>query len=98
MRNKKITIKQILTTNQSWWRFYEKYHDKIRTAIVICIVKLLSCKSIIRGYHQYNCSNPSCSHIKCVPHTCKSKACSSCGKKSTELWIQKQNNLLPQTS
>lgn len=98
MRNKKITVKQILTTNQSWWRFYEKYHHKIRTAIVICIVKLLSCKNIIRGYHQYNCSNPNCSHIKCVPHTCKSKACSSCGKKSTELWIQKQNNLLPQTS
>jgi hypothetical protein len=33
-----------------------------------------------------------------VPHTCKGKACSSCGKKATELWIQKQNQILPYTS
>src|SRR5579863_5639318 len=94
---KKITIKQILTTGQSWWRFYEKYHDKIRTSIVVCITKLLSCRNIIRGYHQYRCSNSVCSHIKHVNHTCKCKACSSCGKKATELWIDKQNSVLPQT-
>lgn len=98
MSSKNITIKQILTTNQSWWRFYQKYQDKIRIAIVVCIAKLLSCRNIIRGYHKYCCSNPNCSHIKYVNHTCKCKACSSCGKKATELWIQKQNNLLPQTS
>lgn len=96
--NKKITIKQILTTDQSWWRFYEKYHDKIRTAILVCIIKLLSCRNIIRGYNQYCCSNPTCSHVKRVNHTCKCKACSSCGKKATELWINKQNSILPQTS
>ena len=98
MPNKKITIKQILITDQSWWRFHEKYHAKIRIAIVVCIVKLLSCRNIIRGYHQYRCSNPTCSHVKYVNHTCKCKACSSCGKKATELWIQKQNDLLPKTS
>lgn len=96
--NKKITIKQILTTDQSWWRFYEKYHDKIRIAIIVCITKLLSCRNVIRGYHQYSCSNPTCSHVKRINHTCKGKACSSCGKKATELWINKQNSILPQTS
>jgi hypothetical protein len=35
--------------------------------------------------------------MKRVPHTCKCKACSSCGKKATELWVAKQNQLLPQT-
>jgi hypothetical protein len=98
MSSKNITIKQILTTNQSWWRFYEKYQDKIRIAIVVCITKLLSCRNLIRGYHQYRCSDPNCSHVKYINHTCKCKACSSCGKKATELWIQKKNNLLPQTS
>jgi hypothetical protein len=41
---KKITIKQVLTTNQSWWKFYEKYQNKIRVALLVCITKLLSCR------------------------------------------------------
>jgi len=94
----RYTIKQILTTNQSWWKFYEKHSQKLRIAIVLCITKLLSCRTKIRGYHEYHCTNKHCSHIKYVYHTCKSKACSSCGKKATELWIEKQNHILPKTS
>jgi Putative transposase/Transposase zinc-binding domain len=94
----KYSIKQILTSNQNWWRFYEIHQHRIRFAILICMVKLLTCKNTIRGYHEYRCSNPICSHVKKVPHTCKCKACSSCGKKATEIWIQKQNRLLPNTS
>lgn len=94
----KITIKQILISNQNWWRFYHQHKNKIRTSIVIGITKLLSCKNVIRGYHQYTCSNPKCSHIKRITHACKSKACSSCGKKATEVWIQKQNQTLPKTT
>lgn len=93
----KYTIKQILLANHNWWHFYEKYKSRIRPAIVTCIVKLLSCKNIIRGYCEYHCSNPCCSHIKRIPFTCKCKACSSCGKKSTEIWVQKQNQILPNT-
>ena len=93
-----ITIKQILTSDQNWWRFFEKHKNRIRAAIVICIIKLLSCKNTIRGYQTYACSNPDCSHTKRVPFTCKSRACSSCGKKATELWLQKQKNTLPQTA
>lgn len=95
---KKYTMKQILLANQSWWRFYEKHKANIRPDILINIVKLLSCKHTIRGYHEYQCSNPSCPHVKYVWHTCKSKACSSCGKKATELWIQKQYQIIPRTS
>ena len=61
-------------------------------------MKLLSCRNIIRGYHEYECSNLKCPHTKIVPHTCKSKACSSCGKKATEQWIQKQQNILPKVT
>ncbi|MEE9451596.1 MAG: IS91 family transposase [Gammaproteobacteria bacterium] len=94
----KFTIKQILLSNQNWWRFYNQHRDKLRASIVSCITKLLSCKNIIRGYQKYVCSNPDCPHIKLIPHTCKCRACSSCGKKATELWIEKQNHLLPDTS
>ncbi len=92
------TIKQILLSNQNWWSFYQKYFDKLRPAIVITITKLLSCKETIRGYHEYRCSNSDCSHFKRIAHTCKCKACSSCGKKATELWIDQQNQILPRTS
>lgn len=93
--SKKFTVKQILLSNHNWWHFYEKHKNRIRPAIVECITKLLSCRNIVRGYHEYRCSNPNCSHIKRVPFTCKCKACSSCGKKSTELWVRKQNQILP---
>jgi hypothetical protein len=94
----KITIKQILLSKQNWWNFYIKNHNKVRPSIVTNIVKLLSCRNVIRGHHEYMCSNKNCSHTKRIPHTCKSKACSSCGKKATETWIEKQNLLLPDTS
>jgi hypothetical protein len=95
---KKYSIKQILSSNQNWWRFYNKNKDRLRTAILVCITKLLSCKNVIRGYREYSCQNPACTHRKRVFFTCKSKACSSCGKKATELWVQKQNQILPKTS
>src|SRR3990167_9007911 len=94
----KYSIKQILTSNQAWWRFYNNHKHKLRHGILVAITKLLSCKNIVRGYHEYSCSNPDCHHIKRVPHTCKSKACSSCGKKATDLWIHKQHQILPRTS
>lgn len=91
------TIKQILLDNQAWWNFYLKHQDKIRAGILIAIVKLLSCKNIVRGSQLYVCANPNCTHTKLVVHTCKSKACSSCGKKATEVWIAKQMQTLPDT-
>lgn len=57
----------------------------------------MSCKNKIRGYKKYKCSNDKCGSIKIIPHTCKSKLCSSCGKKATAIWIAKQNNILPNT-
>src|SRR5271156_6824028 len=81
----KYTIKQILLSNQNWWRFYETHKDNMRISIIKSIVKLLSCKNVVRGYREYHCSNPSCSHFKRIFFSCKSKACSSCGKKAAEL-------------
>ena len=57
----------------------------------------MSCKNKVRGYKKYKCSNDLCDNIKIIPHTCKSKLCSSCGKKATAIWIAKQNNILPNT-
>lgn len=92
----RYTIKQILTSNGHWWNFYQKHKDRIRENIVVVMVKLLSCRSIIRGRQEYHC--PHCQQVKYVFFSCKSRACSSCGKKATDLWIQKQHTILPATS
>ncbi|QGP66903.1 Putative transposase (plasmid) [Piscirickettsia salmonis] len=48
------------------------------------------------GCDVYGCSNPNCEHTKVVCFTCKSRFCSTCGKKATEQWIEEQNATLPQ--
>lgn len=94
----KYTIKQILLSNQNWWKFYQKHKHSLREAIPIAVAKLLSCKHVVRGRQTYQCSNPQCPHTKYVNHTCKSRACSSCGKKATAIWIEQQKKILPQTT
>lgn len=93
----KYSLKSILQHNGNWWAFYKKHKDIIRVAILVNIINWLSCGLTVRGYQEFRCSNPNCTHTKRVPFTCKSRACSSCGKKATEIWIHKQNNVLPQT-
>ena len=88
-------IQKILTDNDNWQHFYTAHEDKIRDGITYQIEKLLGCRQTL-GYKQYICINQTCQHIKRVPHTCKSRSCSSCGKKATQQWIEKQKNQLPQ--
>lgn len=92
-----ITIKQLLTSNQNWWEYHQQHKETLRPVEIEAVTKLLSCKNIIRGYHEYHCSSPNCSHIKYVYHTCKSRLCSSCGKKLTAAWLNKQRQTLPNT-
>lgn len=94
----RYTIKQILTTDQAWWNFSQKHKNRLRLSIMRAIVNLLSCKNKVRGGKQYKCSNLACTHTKQVFFTCKAKSCSSCGKKATEVWLQKQKNILPDTT
>lgn len=94
----KYTIKQIFTSNNAIYNFvknYEAKFGKLRNAISENIAKILSCKNICRGFSEYRCSNKECHHIDRVFFTCKSKSCSSCGKKATEDWIKKQFQILP---
>lgn len=96
--SQKYTIKRILLHNDNWKKFSTLYKDRIRPSIHKTINKLLSCKETFSGYHEYHCSNPECKITKIIPHTCKSRACSSCGNKSIALWIFKQNNIMPDSS
>lgn len=88
-------IRDILLHNNNWWRFFSLFFNSIRSSILSNIIKIISCRTAELGYHQWAC--PSCGNTKQVPHSCKSRFCTSCGKKATEAWIQKQLDVLPNT-
>lgn len=51
----KVTIKQILLSNQNWWRFYTQHKDRIRSSIVVCITKLQELIKKNFGFNPLTC-------------------------------------------
>jgi hypothetical protein len=80
----KISIQEILTTNNNWLNFVAANKPRIREVVFDNINKILSCKKDL-GYHFYIC--PHCHKTESVMHSCKSRICSSCGKKAQDLFI-----------
>ena len=93
--NGKITLKHIFIDNDNWKVFYSKNWHKLRIAICINVLKMLTCKTSLLGFHLFECFK--CGNTKKVFHTCKSRFCSSCGQKATETWIQDKLEKFPQT-
>lgn len=83
------TIKQIFQDNDNWKRFKLKHANKSRPNIIDEVEKVLACRDpLLLGYHQYRC--PKCGRVeRIVPHSCKSRFCSSCGKVAVDNWIGK---------
>ena len=66
-----------------WNNYKIKFiHRKRRPIIDKVIDKFLLCKSFSLGYSLYEC--PTCHKETVVPHTCKTRFCSSCGNKYNE--------------
>ena len=59
------------------------------------ITKMLACAKPVLGGKEYCCEKSDCPHQKYRYFTCSIRACSSCGKKSTDNWITQQVNRLP---
>lgn len=85
-----ISIKHILQDNNNWQRFYEKHSKLIRESIPWNIDKIFNCRTENLGFHRYQC--PDCDYTITVPHTCKSRLCSSCGTLATDNWITSSLN------
>ena len=56
---------------------------------------MLACRTSVLGFHLFTC--PTCEHQIKVYHSCKSRFCSSCGKKATDKWVQEKFDMLPNT-
>lgn len=87
VRGKKL-LKQIF---QDHWPEFVKKHPHIRPSIHLNVQKMLLCGTEENGFHLYKC--PSCGKERKVPHTCKSRFCSSCGVAQTDQWIERYTTM-----
>ena len=88
-----IKIKDILLHNDNWFRFLRQYAHLIRPAITENVAKVIACRTPLLGYHLYSCFDCHCRRK--IPHSCKSRFCSSCGKAATDAWIATAIKTLP---
>lgn len=75
-------IKKIFAEN--WDQFEQKY--LVRPTVSKEVLKMLKCRELSQGYSEFCC--PDCGEFKYVAFTCKSRFCTSCGKKATEQWVE----------
>lgn len=76
--NNKLHIRDIL--NDYWDSFLKQFpHLHIRDVVYEEVQKVRLCRTIALGYTMYECTH--CDNYTIVPHTCKSRFCSSCGNK-----------------
>lgn len=83
INNRKVLffIKDIFKDH--WDDYKIKFSNRNRRPIIDKVIdKFLLCKSFQLGYSLYEC--PNCHKEKVVPHTCKTRFCSSCGNKYNE--------------
>jgi len=87
-----ITLQMIFSL---YWKPYLKwYKEKIREAVYENVLKIMKCRTPQLGFHVYQC--PKCSLVKLIPHSCKSRFCSSCGKVATDKWTEERlSDILP---
>jgi len=87
--------KLLFTVDDGWNRYLEKHGDSISQWTRLSVERMLACGTCAMGVRRYCCASPDCTHSRFFCQSCKSKACSACGMKSTEQWIAEQQHVLP---
>lgn len=85
----KPTLKQILADNRPLWD-----HARTRPVVRENFQKVLDCRTLALGVEVYTSDS---GERKSFPHTCKSRACSSCGQRATLCWQREVAARLPDT-
>ena len=84
-----LTFKLILNLNNNWEEYKRSKRYPIREVEIKEVEKMLNCMNPEKGYSAYICEG--CGEIKKIPHSCKSRICSVCGKKHADEWSEKIN-------
>ena len=85
LKTKNISIRRIFLCRGAWLQFWASNILRLRWSIIWNVARMLLCRNGL-GYHEYSC--PKCNSKKRIPHTCKSRFCSSCGKVATDRWVE----------
>src|SRR4030042_1265982 len=85
-----VAIRDIFLANGNWERFCEENAGRIRRSVLENVRRMLQCRTPELGFHVYEC--PGCGESRVVPHSCKSRMCSSCGKPATDQWAEEVLN------
>ena len=81
-----VTLQAIFS---AYWPLYcIWFKQEIREAVKENVEKILRCRTFKLGYHLYQCSK--CLDMRMIPHSCKSRFCSSCGKVATDKWTEER--------
>ena len=67
----------------------------LRDIEIIEVIKMLTCGKPALGGIERHCESKECIHSNNTWFTCSSRACSRCGKKSTDNWIVQQIERMP---
>ena len=83
VKSRKVNFRIRDIFKHHWENYKIKFNYRKRRPIIDKVInKFLLCTSFLLGYSLYEC--PSCHKEKVVPHTCKTRFCSSCGNKYNE--------------
>lgn len=77
--------KLLFTVDDGWNKFLEKFGDRVTPWTRLCVERMLACGTAAMGVRRFCCSSPDCTHSRFFCQSCKSKACSSCGFKATQV-------------
>lgn len=82
--NEKLSFEFILKHDNNWILFKELYKDELSQDLIKEVEKMLTCCTPEGGFATYLCLH--CGNKKIIPFSCKSKLCSRCGKRYTDVW------------
>lgn len=85
----KEPLKQILMDSREYWD-----HEGTRPSVRTNFDRMINCRTPVLGAEIY----ASASEQKVVYHTCKSRACPSCGHRDTLQWQREYGSSLPEIS
>ena len=84
-RGKSGQLRKIIGANWDKFRHWtQQQGQQVRSAVVFHVAAMLACRTPKLGAHLFLCHG--CGQVMVVPHSCKSVACSSCGKARTDAW------------
>ena len=83
-----ITLASIITQFKD--SFLKKYKDFVLPSHKRALHAMEHCRDIHGPHMMAHCSDPECSHITYIPHSCGHRSCPHCQNYESQQWIQKQ--------